>query len=293
MLKFLAKIILFVVLLVAIRVIFLAVSSISHVKKNDLQELNLFGKVKSISENSTYATERFGRIEKDPNKKSNHSLDYGSYIVFNEHGYKTEEYRYKSTGELSSKNLYKYNDKGDLSEVLEYSGSGDLNVNMTFNYNEMGHKSETIARNNDGVLRWRALHKYDADGILLEEYYYFSNGKLSDKFIYKYNEGKKVQQWVYDDRDSLVSKMLVKQFRNDLPSEVYFYNRYSGGAIEKYKYDEYGNKIEKINFYDNRINGKLRFTFEYDDQKNWTKMIKYENDILLSITERDIEYFED
>ena len=70
-------------------------------KTNDLTEENLKGKVKSITENTYEAVEKFGQIEKD--------ITISSYFhIYNEKGNKIEENDYDSDGRLDEKYTYKY-----------------------------------------------------------------------------------------------------------------------------------------------------------------------------------------
>ena len=98
-------------------------------KKNDLTEENLKGKVKSITENTYEAIEKFGQIEKG-------DVSYYAYAVtiYNEKGDRIEENHYNSDGSLLYKYTYKYDKKENIIEKNRYNSNGSLDEKYTYKY---------------------------------------------------------------------------------------------------------------------------------------------------------------
>ena len=133
-------------------------------KKNDLTEENLKGKVKSITENTYEAVDKFGQIEKGDVLVDSSAVytDDGHFKIYNEKGNKIEENYYNSNGSLIYKNTYKYDEKGNNIEEYHYDEDGKFNYKYTYKYDEKGNN---IEKNN-----------------------YDSNGRLDSKYTYEYDK---------------------------------------------------------------------------------------------------------
>src|SRR3990172_4528225 len=80
-------------------------------EKNDLSEMNLSGKVKSLKAFTYEAVEKFGEVtkgERDERVTTHH--------IFNGQGNKIEENLYKADGSLEEKLTYQYDSKGNKIE---------------------------------------------------------------------------------------------------------------------------------------------------------------------------------
>ena len=110
-------------------------------KKNDLTEENLKGKVKSITENTYEAVDKFGQIEKGDVLVDSSAVytDDGRFKIYNEKGNKIEENYYNSNGSLIYKNTYKYDEKGNKIEENYYNSNGRLYSKTTYKYDEKGN----------------------------------------------------------------------------------------------------------------------------------------------------------
>lgn len=155
-------------------------------KKNDLQRMNLKGKVKSVRQIPYRAVEKFGEVQKGAVEPFGDNM----FWLFNEQGNKIEENRYKSDGSLNWKSTYKYDDKGNQIEENSYKSNGSLDSKSTYKYDAKGNEIEKNVYNSDGSLDWKHTYKYDAKGNEIEENWYNSDGSLSWKYTYKYTYDK-------------------------------------------------------------------------------------------------------
>ena len=238
-------------------------------QKNDLAELKLKGKIKSIREIPYEAVEKFGEVVKGD------ALDgFGEnlQITFNEKGNKLEENFFNSDGSLNSKYTYKYDDKGNKIELNSFNSDGRLSSKLTYKYDDKGNIIELNSFNPDGKLDFKLTYKYDDKGNQIESNYFNSDGSLNSKYTYK-----------YDDKGNQIES---NYFNSD--GMLYYKNTY--------KYDDKGNKIEK-NLLNSDINldDKYTYKYTYDQQGNWIQQIAYEvkNGIEKpsQIVERTIEYY--
>ena len=160
-------------------------------KKNDLTEENLKGKVKSITENTYEAVDKFGQIEKGDVLVDSSAVytDDGHFKIYNEKGNKIEENYYNSNGRLYSKTTYKYDEKGNMIEDNFYdSDDGSLIYKNTYKYDEKGNKIEEYHYDEDGKFNYKNTYKYDEKGNNIEKNNYDSNGRLDSKYTYEYDK---------------------------------------------------------------------------------------------------------
>ena len=160
-------------------------------KKNDLTEENLKGKVKSITENTYEAVDKFGQIEKGDVLVHSSAVytDAGHFEICNEKGNKIEENYYNSNGRLYSKTTYKYDEKGNMIEDNFYdSDDGSLIYKNTYKYDEKGNKIEEYHYDEDGKFNYKNTYKYDEKGNNIEKNNYDSNGRLDSKYTYEYDK---------------------------------------------------------------------------------------------------------
>ncbi len=232
-------------------------------KKTDWEKYNLKGRVKSFTNFTYKAIEKFGEVQKGErvenyfqnfeqfyNKKGflqkQNSYYYNSLyeeniLVYDKKGTKIETNIYNSIGKLKSKNIYKNDTKGNIIEEDEYS---DIK----------------------GSLKQKNIYKYDKDANLIEHTIYNHKNELETKFILKYN------------------KALIE-----------ISNYFSDGSLNwknTYKYDNRENVME-LNVYkfDGSLDYKYTYKYKYDKNGNWIKQISYKNDKLYEIVERKYEYY--
>ncbi len=188
-------------------------------KKNDLTEENLKGKVKSITENTYEAVDKFGQIEKGDVLVDSSAVytDDGHFKIYNEKGNKIEENYYNSNGSLIYKNTYKYDEKGNKIEENYYNSNGRLYSKTTYKYDEKGNMIEdNFYDSDDGSLIYKNTYKYDEKGNKIEEYHYDEDGKFNYKYTYKYDEkGNNIEKNNYDSNGRLDSKYTYEYDKNN------------------------------------------------------------------------------
>ena len=277
--------------------------------KNDLSELNLTGKVASISETKYKTANEFGDV---------------NITDFNELGNKIEERVLNySNGNLQckSKSIYKYDSQNNKIEDCRYI-LDNRDVKFTFKFDEKGNKIEVCFYNSNDELKSTDTYKYDDNGYLIEQNNFINNQLM--KFLYKYDDkGNRIELKGYNSDGSLDYKSTSKYDDKGNKIEVCSYNGYvklTGKNTYKYddkdflieqvtennfktkhiyKYDDKGNMIEDYNIFLD-MNGGIKniFKYDYDEMGNWVKKIEFKKRDLLDkdgipqeTTARTIKYY--
>lgn len=259
---------------------------------NDLNYMNLNGKVKSVKEVS-YKADIQSETLTNGKKERDADISYGedSYIEFNKQGNKIQHVYYNSNEKENLKRVYKYDSIENLIEVRWYE-EGALTSKSIYRYNDKRENVEVSKYNYLDTLEHKWIIRYDINGAKLEELRYNSNAKIILRRVYKYdNNGNKIGGYQYDLDSNLTAKWTYNQMGNQ--SEYYWYNSDgSSNGIEKSEFDVNGN-IEKQIWYDS--NGSIKrestYLYEYDTHKNWIRQVSYFDGKAQYILERTISYY--
>jgi len=259
--------------------------------KTDLENLNIFGNVKSVYEELCYADEN----SKEPKKGSIHT---SSLTHFNTQGNITEKsthylngqptamiekfyydiigrcyvkqqfapYRYNFKGKIDS---FFYNTEDLLAEVISYYGS---------------YTSDSFNRES------RSTYLYNKKGQLIEKNYFYFEDLLR---IYKYVYNLKNQLTTityYDKNNEYESKTTYEYDKHGNITETYYNeNDEPIGSMRK-KYDDKGNLIYIYNG-TGCIHSESNYKYLFDDKNNWFYCVDYRGGDPTFITERKIEYY--
>jgi len=233
--------------------------------KNDLSELNLKGRVKTLTEIEYKVLPNTGKIQE---------------------------------GDMMYKYIYSFNENGNFIESDSYNPDGSLDGKYIYAYdNKKGNKTEMTSYNPDGTSDEKCTYKYDGKGNLIQEIWYSPDGSINKKYNYKYDDkGNEIAMSRYDSRDSLICK---DSYKNDDKGEKIEWNHYNlspptDGTLSRkviFKYDDYGNiNVENIYLADGNFEN---YTYKYDYKRkgNWKKETIYKNGLPQYITERKIKYY--
>jgi hypothetical protein len=264
------------------------------VLKNDLQELHLKGKVKSMHESFYDAVDKSGEIVKG--KKTAKDDDVETRVTFNDKGYKTEDARFDHHGIPAMVLTYAYDDKSNRIEEARYNTVGTLvhKAKFAYKYNDSGKVIEKDEVSDTSRLSKQSeTYVYDAKGNLVEENWYITVGIVISKTTSKFDDkGNIIETAHYNDRTPEM-RVTYKMGNDGKLAEETWYNKGTKfNIMYTYKYDDKGNKSE-MNWC--KENGKSfkkwTFKYVYDNNNNWTQEIQFKNDKPYKITERTLEYF--
>ncbi len=270
--------------LITTSILFLSCNNSSEVK-NDLEKQNLNGRVKSITENSYRAVEKFGEIVKGEKLVDKIFNKENRLTTFNEKGYETESL----VGFWPAK--FKYNENNQKIEENWY----DSDTKIFYKYNDKGFIVESNNYYKKGLVQ-KVKIVCDEEGNEIERNSYDTNGKLDYKQKNTFKDGKLIETKEYDGDGTLSSSTKRKYDENGNETENIIYDSYGEVSLKSTcKYDENNQIIEAINITNNAFNKsqtKNKYIYrKLDANKNWTESIQFENDAPKLIIERIIEYY--
>lgn len=293
----------------------------SEKKENDWTKEKLNGKVKSLTEYSYAAIQNNGKIEKGPRENEamsdfqNKYGEHGNIIERNEYkpdGSLLGSYSYKFgsnnkiisgtemryyDGKITSKNLPKYEDGNRVSGSI-YTADGKIDRKYTSKNDKEGNRTELEFYDAKDSLVSRGTYKYDKDGNGIESKLYNPDGSEHSKVTFKYDKDGNEIEAIYTSKDGNFDYHYISKYDKDgnkLERKIYDLEgnlkyRYT------YQYDKYGNVTERSAFnQEGKLKNKLANSYEYDQEGNWIKAIKYivqdEKKEPKTIVERTFEYY--
>ncbi|RYJ50998.1 hypothetical protein DR871_013815 [Flavobacterium petrolei] len=232
-----------------------------------------------------------------------------------------EKFGEVENGKLIYNCYKKFNTKEQILEYKTYTYNNLSNgkIHETYLYNEIGNK---IEKNNyytnlesQGELLSRERYKYDESNNLNDDSHYNSDGSLSSKTTYTYNENQKeiekkiISNWSNKQEFNIITKKYdinnnIVEINSDSPyyygktKEIFTLDERNNILIEKclsstdgnllyyktYKYDIQNNKIEYNSFNEKGL-FNYKITYKYDERNNVTEENKYKTDGILLNTE--------
>lgn len=230
--------------------------SFAFSQQTDLKKNSLYGNIKSIRE-TTYSIPKHGA---NIGKKTI-TTDYKTNYNIEGNKQKTSEYK---DGLLFSYTLYNYNQNNIITSSYEYNANNSLYLSIS--YKNKKKETETVAYYNRDLQKSYDDQRQSID-VEYEKYY----NNLFTSILYKKDYKGYVLQELYFSQDSiLLHKYLYKYDYKYNKVEIKYYN--SSGNVswrKKIKYDSKGNITEEKLFESNRIALVSKFTYEFDQYKNW------------------------
>ncbi len=278
------------------------------VDKNDLNDLKLKGKVKSLKESEYFAFDSGGTTIRALSMESKKSY------IFDKKGKSIEFIKYNSNNHILSRYIYNYDSNGNKIQDIEYSYS-KLSKKIEYNLKDKTSEGFEFGSENEGS---KLKNKYDNQGKLIEENYYDQLGNLGERDVYKYDEkGNFIEvkyimpdgsyprklEFKYDTNNKMIEDNYYFSDDSIMSGTLYKYDE-KGNQIERrsntpntipqisiYKYDSIGNMLEWDSYYKSKIGRIYTYKYEYDKNYNWIKRTTFNNGVPKSITEREITYY--
>jgi antitoxin component YwqK of YwqJK toxin-antitoxin module len=224
-------------------------------------------------------------------------------IAFNEDGYVVKEILYNLHGGVSQIGSMKYDVHGNQRESLFKNPRGGLLSSLVCEYDEAGKLLECVSTQAEGlIIKQRCRPLYNKAGKKIEETWFYEDGTLNRKYVYRYRlTGEVVQQVLckYDDEGSLEEKHVTIYDEQGNVLEASCFDREGrkiAGPI-RYRYSDEGVEIEAATI---SLKGDLYSTtsyhYDFDALGNWIKRLEVfkTNDSGFEtrvITYRTLEYY--
>jgi hypothetical protein len=231
--------------------------------KNDLQNKNLRGTVKSITEKTFL--ERNTQSKKSETQK----LLTTTISSFDRDGNVTEEKYCEPQNTLVEKVVFRHNNQNHIIDESHYNSNGTCKNRFTYRYNKQGNPIEkdcVYPANCKNTPKF--IFRYDHKGYLVEDGFYPRDSQYGIKSVYLHDAtGFLTERDIYDQTNHLWGKYI-------------------------YQYDSKGNMSKAFNYKGNKIlNEKFTYGYLYDPKGNWTNQVLSINGTKESTTNRTIEYY--
>lgn len=270
-------------------------------EKNDLEQYQVKGNVKSIMTKYFKAVEKFGEVTLGDCR----FYDDSGLVCFNTDGLITEKTSYDCDGSILTKSVYEYDSDNLLSNVTYYKvdwqhPNGSLDSKEVYQYNEKRQLVQSIRYDSNGVEILKVIYEWEGKNCVKTMTYH--NELLSRVQVNEYN-GNSIVKSVLTDSDGIeikrmeyadnrLSKEVIKDYvsksseiKNSVPKE---------DIITTYRYNDKGLCCEIGDASLTLSKGKsYTFEYEYDQKGNWIKCTKKNSQTKIAtiIAIREITYY--
>ena len=235
-------------------------SQILSTKETDVEKAGLSGPVKQVKQICYKAHRRYGQIKTGKVQHSEYKAEKNFTTFYDENGHKTEEQIFSPW----SRNKIVYNEMGLPTEETHYFMDGDV----------MDDTSKVMNK---------TIKKYDANGNMLEQIQFDSDGKANFKIISKFADIPRLK----------IPTGPVKPSNIDghgSVTEQYCYNEDKLTGKTTWVYNEKGLLLENTTFDLNDL-PTIKCIWKYDDKDNMIEVAQYNSEgVLTSKCSYEIKY---
>ena len=197
-------------------------------------------------------------------------------------------------GKLTGKWVWHYNARGDLVQILYYNKSGQLNTRHNCTFDNSGHMLTKHQYKNDSTLYFTTRYTYDSKGHWLTQDSYKGDTVFYSSSQYTYDNNGYVASEITQVKG--LSKHTLKYINDSKGNQLDIQTLTEAGEVKSRvvnTYDVNGNPLTKVHYNGlSEVLYKFTFEYEYDLQKNWTKITQYnEEGEAISLTERKLQYY--
>ncbi len=231
------------------------------IEKTDWQDYNLKGEVKSLDETCYFADEPMDLEE---------SIKSRLYVTFSNTGSYIEKSLFGVEDNMIYTEEYQYNDEFLLERIRRTDIEGTCYGICVCNYDDNGNINMQSEYNCEDVLQYNIKITRDDENRVVEMSYLRPDEKENFVIITK----------KYDSEGN-ISEMSNMDVLNNIH------------IVKKFKYDKDGNKIIEEKYSRGiELLEKLSFEYDFDDKGNWITCYEKNQNVVVFIVKRKIEYFE-
>ncbi len=200
----------------------------------------------------------------DKFRTKNKEYTWYSYY-FDVNGYSLGWNEYNHQKQLTGRTAYLNDKNGNRIERTVFLGERMTKREESRYENNRIVEEQSYA--SDGSLTEKRVYKYDEQGNNNEMEFYNRDGEIIQRYTYKYDDNGNRIEWRFYDAD----EFLV--------------------ALTTYYYDDHNNLVEVSSFnYDEHLNWKHSYVYEYDEDDNWVRQTIYRNNVPYQVIEREIAF---
>ena len=161
-------------------------------------------------------------------------------------------------------------------------------------YDNKGYKTAYNSYSPTGELNDSYLYKNDDKGRMIEETWIKKDKSFGSKYTYEYDKlGKLIKMCQYTTSETQVDN--CTSYKYDKLGQIMEMEIYSNNALSRRSvitYDDKGNEKE-IKYYDGKgvFLEERAYEYKFDKYGNWIERIEYINQFPKSFLEREITYY--
>jgi hypothetical protein len=173
-------------------------------------------------------------------------------------------------GNIEHRRVFTTDNNGNIITMLHFDANDSLFANFFYRYNENDYEIEAYRYTSTDSLIYKTVSNYDKNGKLIESLNYGADEHLTSKTLYQYdNLGNRIESATYNSDENLLERTINQYNEQGLVIEVNIFNSKDNSNTKTiYKYEK------------------------YDKNGNWIERIEYKDDVVVKISERQIEYYE-
>jgi len=192
---------------------------------------------------------------------------------YNKNGFieKTEFFYFENI--VDGRSEFEYDSNDLLKEVTHYKPKDEMIGKASYQYYDDGTRKSYVFYGPDDNKINKTYCKYDDKGNRIEEKVTeFWSGEETDVYSLKLK---------YNDLDQLIEKEYIEENQEYYSKHIYTYDN-KGFLIEQ--------NISNLQL---ELTKNLKYSYsDFDENNNWTKSLKFQNDSLVSVDVKEIEYYE-
>ncbi len=168
-----------------------------------------------------------------------------------------------SNNRLVSELIYKYDGNNKLSEIVRRNPDGSVRKVSSHKYNEFGYVTEQVEYEHSGKVKSKRSSVYDRNGDTVKIVLCVYSGRCEHCDVGKetitYGKKNRIRELLWESIDGKFREKYVYRYdKNGNLTGEWAYDT-EGFCLTRYKYDRYGNIIERSDY----TNGKPSFKSEY------------------------------
>ncbi|MDC8004361.1 hypothetical protein POV27_09880 [Aureisphaera galaxeae] len=284
--------------------------------ETDLEERNLFGKVKSYDQ-------RIARIE-GGNLTSMKDPVLNLTEEFSENGALLKSESFDVFGASQQTIAHYFDDSEFLVKSVTINKQGPIGKTVQLIERDTINSRETIKVTLNDTMNYEFHSRFDASDRIAEQIKIEKGDTTVVRYAYEYDanqnlirstetsgEENTINTFTYDENGNMIesiweadhfkSRTLTK-YKDNRITEIHYYNIYPDGTehLESItQYDEYYNPTNTKSYRDNELDNETKMEYELDDQGNWIKKKMYlkqhfakSNEFVpISVENREITYW--
>lgn len=258
-------------------------------QKNDVQEQNLHGKVKTIRETRFEPIVKGEKIQKGKQAICEDHIVSQPYFEFDQHGYITHHIEYGPKNEVISKETYVVVNPGKTRKANKFNAKGELISTSQYEYNALNELVTTTEFDASGNKVSELTYTYNDEKQMIKQVSIHFPTDHHSLYTAKYENGLLTEETM----DGYVYMHIKNKFdaKGNITESLYY------NAADSLEYTIYKKYDDKANMTEYRFeNGDVPLTesyqYEYDKHGNWTRRIIFEEQKPQCIIERKITYYE-